>query len=294
MITRIDAGAFPGADCCPERGWWHERTESMVRRMTAPSRTRRLTTIMGAAALLVTTFVAAPAQAAPDVTGPTKVSYAALGDSYAAGVGGGEYLDLCLTSPNGYAALLAGDPGRVHSELRGCLGATTDAVVATQLPDLDHRTKSVTLTVGANDLGVGVLAGICLSGTVDDCLAALQAAAAGLPALASDLTAALAAIREVAPKATVYVTGYPLLFEPSLVDPRPGAANNGVEQLNAVIEASVVAAGSGFVYVDVTEAFAGRGIGAADPWIIAPPDLEAFHPNADGYVAYAEAIRAAG
>lgn len=249
---------------------------------------------MGAAALLVTTFVAAPAQAAPDVTGPTKVSYAALGDSYAAGVGGGEYLDLCLTSPNGYAALLAGDPGRVHSELRGCLGATTDAVVATQLPDLDHRTKSVTLTVGANDLGVGVLAGICLSGTVDDCLAALQAAAAGLPALASDLTAALGAIREVAPKATVYVTGYPLLFEPSLVDPRPGAANNGVEQLNAVIEASVVAAGSGFVYVDVTEAFAGRGIGAADPWIIAPPDLEAFHPNADGYVAYAEAIRAAG
>lgn len=208
--------------------------------------------LLGAAiiAALSTSFAVAPAQAVtgpPDQAAAVKVSYVALGDSYAAGFGGGGYApdDSCFTSPDGYAALLAADPGQVHSDLRGCTGATT----------------------------AGVLEQLELGGPLSD-----------------DLDAAGAAIREAAPRATVFVTGYPLLFEPS-IDPRVAAANEGVRQLNDVLEAS--AAGSGFVYVDVTAAFAGRGIGAADPWIIAAGP-EAFHPNDAGYVAYADAIRAAG
>lgn len=266
--------------------------------MTAPSNTRRLTSLLGAAVVaLATMFAASPAQAAPDSAlakpAAAKVAYVALGDSYAAGVGGGDYLDPCYTSPNGYAALLADDPGQVHSDLRGCFGATTDVVQATQLADLDRRTKSATLTVGANDLGVGMVAQICLTATVEDCLAAVAGAQALLPQLSVDLSATLAAIRDVAPRATVYVTGYPLLFEPS-TEPRLVAVNQGVQLLNDLIEATVAAAGSGFVYVDVEAVFAGHGLGAADEWILGLTDPWAFHPNPDGHVAYADAIRAAG
>lgn len=266
--------------------------------MTTLSRTRRLTTLASASILVAsaTLFGALPAMAAPGgQPGPPsadKAAYAALGDSYAAGVGGGDYLDACLTSPNGYAADLASDPGlTVHASLRGCVGATVDDVVATQLGGLDLRTRLVTLTVGANDLGLDTVTTACLLGTVEQCAAAVAAAQANLPMLASDLAGALAAIRTAAPKATVLVTGYPLLLDPAV--PQAGVVNAGVVALNAVIQGVVAAAGPGFVYVDVTDDFAGHGLGSASPWIVAPPNADAFHPNPAGYDAYAAAIRAA-
>ena len=264
--------------------------------MTTLSRTRRLTTLAGASILVAsaTVFGALPAYAAPGgAAGPAseKASDAALGDSYAAGVGGGDPLDACLTSPNGYAADLADDPSRSsHASLRGCVGATVDAVTATQLGGLDLRTKLVTLTVGANDLGLEAVTAACLAGTIEQCLAAVQAAQANLGPLGADLGAALAAIRATAPKATVVVTGYPLLLDPAI--PQAPIVNGGVAALNQVIASAVAAAGNGFVYVDVVPAFVGHGIGSADPWLIAPPALTAFHPNAAGYTAYATAIRA--
>jgi hypothetical protein len=46
------------------------------------------------------------------------------------------------------------------------------------------------------------------------------------------------------------------------------------------------------VFVDVTAAFAGHGIGSSSPWINgAGISAGAFHPNATGYVAYANALR---
>lgn len=265
--------------------------------MTTLSRTRRLTTLAGASILVAcaTVFGALPAQAAPGGgQGPAseKASYAALGDSFAAGVGGGDYLDLCLTSPNGYAADLADDPSRSqHASLRGCVGATVENVVATQLAGLDLRTKLVTLTVGANDLGLEAITEACLYGTVDQCQVAIAMAQAELAQLGPELVAALAVVRDAAPKATIAVTGYPLLLDSSV--PQAGLVNAGVMALNDAIATAVGLAGDGFVYVDVVSAFAGHGIGSLDPWILAPPDPFAFHPTAEGYTAYAVAIRAA-
>ena len=53
--------------------------------------------------------------------------------------------------------------------------------------------------------------------------------------------------------------------------------------------------GVNIVYVDVTAAFAGHGIGGTGVPFINPPGtgIEAFHPTAAGYVAYAAAISAA-
>jgi len=264
--------------------------------MTTLSRSRRLTTLASASILVAsaTVFGALPAHAAPGGPGSSsdKSSYAALGDSYAAGVGGGDYLDLCLTSPNGYAADLADDPGRTqHSSLRGCVGATVDVVAATQLAGLDLRTRLVTFTAGANDLGLEAVTLACLTGTPEQCQAAVQAALANLTPLAQDLVTTFATVRAAAPKATVVVTGYPLLLDPAI--PQAALVNNGVIALNRVIAAATLASGPGFRYVDVTTAFTGHGIGSADPWIIPPPSLEAFHPTTAGYLAYATTIRAA-
>jgi lysophospholipase L1-like esterase len=266
--------------------------------MTTLSRTRRLTTLASASILVASAkvFGALPAFAAPGgESGPPsadKATYAALGDSYAAGVGGGGYVDTCLTSPNGYAAELAADPGlALHASLRGCVGATVEDVVTTQLGGLDLRTRLITLTVGANDLGLAAVTAACLTGTVEQCDAAVTAAEANLATLGPDLVGALMAIRAAAPKATVIVTGYPLLLDPVL--PQASAVNDGIIALNSVIETAVEAAGPGFVYVDVTDEFAGHGIGSLDPWIVLPPNFDAFHPNPAGYDAYATVIRSA-
>jgi len=276
-----------------------------MRRMNTLSKTRRASVVW--TALLVaaaTSFGAVPAQAVPGGGPPEqsasgKITYVALGDSYAAGVGGGDYLDfVCLTSPNGYAALLANDPGQVHTDLRGCAGATTSDVLNTQLAGIDSRTKTITLTVGANDLGVAALATICL--TPDNeaaCLAALAATSDDLVVLSANLVATLTAIRQAAPKATVYVTGYPLFFD-NPTSTTQLAVNTGILALNAAIANAVAIAGSGFVYVDVVPVFLGHGLDSGDPWIISPYDagalpFEPFHPNPAGHVAYADAIRAA-
>lgn len=264
-----------------------------MRPMTTQSRTRRFATLVSASILVAGTaiFSALPAQAAPGQPGPSndKVVYAALGDSYAAGVGGGAPLDACLRTTNSYASIIADEPGTVHAALLGCAGASTATVAATQLAGLDHRTKLVTLTVGANDLGLDAVTAACLGGPVELCLAAIQAAQANLGPLAVNLAATLAAIDAAAPKATVVVTGYPLLVN-APADEVQALVNAGVAALNDVIEATVAAAGPGFVYIDVEAAFAGHGLGSADPWLVAPPALDAFHPNVAGYAAYANEI----
>jgi hypothetical protein len=100
-----------------------------------------------------------------------------------------------------------------------------------------------------------------------------------------------------APEARIVVTGYPFLFEPA-DDLRIKSFNEATALLNEEIEQAVAAtreADVKIVYVDVTAAFAGHGIGSSDPFINDPSSdarCSTFHPNADGYVAYADAIAA--
>jgi hypothetical protein len=77
--------------------------------------------------------------------------YVALGDSYAAGQGGGadSYVDDCLQSTNGYPALLDAEK-QIHLRANAtCTGATTSDVASEQLSALKQSTRLVTLTVGA-------------------------------------------------------------------------------------------------------------------------------------------------
>src|SRR5215204_3970666 len=92
----------------------------------------------------------AAATAAAACRGPvTPPQYVALGDSYAAGQGGGDYVDKeCLESAKGYPYLL--DP-KMRIDLRvnaACTGASTsnvsDMISLGQLSELNEDTELVT------------------------------------------------------------------------------------------------------------------------------------------------------
>jgi lysophospholipase L1-like esterase len=265
--------------------------------MTARGRLLSVVTMVIALAGFVTVG-ALPAAANSD-----NVQYVALGDSYAAGVGAPPHLPVthCLQSDFGYPGVLASGKRIVLQVNATCAGATTTAVahtVESGASGLNPETRLVTLTVGGNDLGFAGLAGACLAGTPEDCLKAIGAAEGKLTGLGSDLTKLYLEVAEAAPDARIVVTGYPFLVEPSNAT-IVTAFRAATVRLNDTIEQAVAAAREAdvkIVYVDVTAAFAGHGIGSSDPFINDPssdtPGAVPFHPNADGYVAYADAIAA--
>lgn len=257
----------------------------------------------GLATLAMTLSLAAPAQAVDKLD-----YYVALGDSYAAGVGAGPYLDTtCFRTDNAYSEL-ADDLKTVKDTTNAaCSGATTEEVVSEQLGALNRKTDLVTITAGGNDLGFGELATYCGAYALDPtntaagqaCTAAIAFAETQITsgALYQDLVTMIESVQAAAPNAQIVVTGYPYLFEPR--DPQDplfafvSQANFLVAQLNATIQAAALATGA--EYVDVTDEFAGHGIFSEDPWInfIGDPDV-ALHPNAEGYEAYFAALLSEG
>jgi lysophospholipase L1-like esterase len=229
----------------------------------------------------------------PAAAAPRAVQYVALGDSYAAGTAAGRFPD-CQHGDGGYPALLDSEQSIHLRANAACSGATTSSVADMQLSALKPGTKLVTLTVGAADLGLSAVLTVCSDpNRTLDCLARIQyVREVLLPALGGDLKDLYAEVADAAPKALIVVTGYPHLFQP--VNDLLREINAAIDQLNATIQKAVVDAdptGENIVYVDVTAAFAGHGIFSADPFINAT-GLDAFHPNAFGYDAYADAVLA--
>lgn len=235
----------------------------------------------------------------PTVTTPV-LDYVALGDSYAAGQGAPPYDNACLQSDFSYPEVLdaAADVTLVADP--SCSGATTADVTTRQLPVLArHRgIDVVTLTVGANDLGVANITEQCsVSFSSAGCQTALNSASAllaprpyGLPSkLAVRLAVAYAGAAAASRGAAVLVTGYPQLFETLPAEaplyPTVVALNSATQTLNATIKGvadRLRAAGLNIRYVDVDPAFTGHRIFGADPWINSA-GVEAYHPTAVGY-----------
>jgi lysophospholipase L1-like esterase len=235
------------------------------------------------------------------------LQYAALGDSYAAGIGAPPYVSSsggCLQSNNGYPELLDSEK-HIHLQVNAtCPGATTSTVALTQLSALTSGVELVTLTVGGNDLGFAELFETCTTpGQEAQCLIAISNAVTyeQLTDLYDHLTLLYGQVAKAAPKALIVVTGYPYLFESDPENPNPiiTAFNAATAALNQTIAAAVKDThddnGVNIIYVNVTKQFDGHGIGSDDPFINDPTAgfPEAFHPNEAGYRAYAKAISAA-
>ncbi|AEV86509.1 secreted hydrolase [Actinoplanes sp. SE50] len=241
-------------------------------------------------------LTAAPASA----TARTQ-SYVALGDSYAAGIGAGDYTgSACVQSRTGaYPYLWAKAHPTAKLTFRACSGATTATVLATQLGSLSKSTRWVTVTAGGNDAGFATTLQTCLLGSDADCSAAVQQSTkiirSALPTAADTL---YTAIRKKAPNARVYVVGYPHLLSTGggtgcVFDPTRRQLLNSTSDTLATVLRQHTAHRKNFTFVDGRTILAGHEVCTAHPWIhgLATGDLtESFHPTAAGHQAYAKAL----
>jgi lysophospholipase L1-like esterase len=272
---------------------------------------------------------AAPAQAVAPVA-----PYAALGDSYASGEGAGPFdtgtdttADGCHRSASAYPrrfAALNGVPAGAVAQV-ACSGAMLADLYRAdhafpseraQLDALSAQTRTVTVTVGGNDVGFAAVMAQCVATYwqpwVQDCQQYYTQNDANnvdrkIDGVRPALLAAYRDIQSHAPNAAVWVVTYPRLFAGSC--PLNGAPvraadtdwlNTEADHLSRVIVSAAQEAGVAGV-ADEHGAFAGHELCSAVPWLNGytwtgtPLDYTSasFHPNAAGYGRMATDLSAA-
>jgi lysophospholipase L1-like esterase len=258
---------------------------------------------------LVAGSVAAPAAAQDS----EPLNYVALGDSYTSGIGAPNIgvsplypaqLQPCFQASPGYVDVLDARDDVQLTANAACSGWTAAMVplqvqVASAAGLLNAETDLVTITAGGNDVRfLDVLEACLLPSPAKECKTAVKdAEAVAKTEVLSALTDAYADIRAKAPDATIVALGYPHLFSPEfgdntyITDEAARAFNNGTDTLNKVIR-DAAKKFRGTVYVDVTDEFAGHGLGSpsfgsGDSWFVFNPadplDGLSFHPTETGY-----------
>lgn len=232
----------------------------------------------------------APAQAEP-------APLAAIGDSYMAGIGAGDYVDDagCRRSGRSYAADASRRTGEALSD-GSCPGARIPQVLE-QVSTVPKDATSVLVQVGGNDIGFGSLAAACLLPFAPSCLPQIAQAQARLPEVSRGLADIAGAIDARAPQAEIVLAGYPrLLSGPrqcantlvgNLLDAREITAINALQgRLDATIRDAARAAGAR--YVDWPRSVDRHSLCSSDPWFVTvgTGNLgDALHPTAPAYSA---------
>jgi hypothetical protein len=290
---------------------------------------RRLGRLAGAcAAVLVLSplVVAAPAGAA------SAASYVALGDSYTSGPGIVPQLSStttptaptsCLRSANNYPSVTARSLGLSLTDV-SCGSATTEAMADSQAPGVPPQlnavtssTKVVTLGIGGNDLGYSTIAENCVAYTPWGptrvgwrCQAHYTAGgtdqlATAAHTVGTKVSTVLVAIRHLAPRAEVYVVGYPDLIPPTgsgCWPELPFTASDvsylrGVEaDLNAALRSAAVANGDTFVDMAGPSADHSACAAQAERWVepvLTMKGTYPLHPNAAGMAGMAQVLSSA-
>ncbi len=298
-----------------------------------------------------------PAQASPQNSADQTRGYVALGDSYASGEGLAPYEPSSATTDErchrsvrkSYPELLERSYLRAFNHLTSvaCSGAVTTALFATvagnadeapQLDALSSQTRTVTLSIGGNDAGFAQVLGNCIHsadpaylnqvpgkpgcrGRLDTQVsAAIANLGATTPNPASPSVPLPLVIKEIharAPKAQIYVSGYPQLFGTRFTEDRCAVGTLGpiplavtaddarwirskADALNAVAAGSVArarATGIPVRFVDIADTFDGHNVcDHSRRWlnavVITPTPVPAispasFHPTSRGQLAYA-------
>ncbi|MFJ9951645.1 SGNH/GDSL hydrolase family protein [Kitasatospora sp. NPDC091207] len=250
--------------------------------------TRAMSTAALAALLTLTTlFTASSAHAA-------GVNYAALGDSYASGLGSGSYTSesgSCKRSTNAYPYLWKNAHAPSSFSFVACSGARTGDVLNNQLSVLNSGTTLVSISVGGNDAGFAGTMQTCVLDSESACLNAVATAKAyAANTLPGQLDQVYAAIHAKAPNARVVVLGYPHLYKIGgscifgIGDTKRAAINGAADALDGVIAKR--AANAGFAFGDVRGAFTEHEIcGSQTTWLNSTtlPVEESYHPKASGH-----------
>lgn len=250
------------------------------------------------AASLVTAVISGTAVTVARAT--PAVNYVALGDSYSAGVGAGDYISSsggCDRSTSAYPQLWASANAHATFAFAACSGATTLSVISGQLSALSASTTLVSVTAGGDDAGFTRVMETCVLGSQSSCLSAVSAAetfvASQLPAR---LNTMLADIRQHAPAATIVVLGYPNLYDVShsglcigLSGADRTALNQGAGDLDAAL--ATAAAANHDTFADVRGQFTGHEICDSGSWLHSVDIFaisSSYHPTAagqqDGYL----------
>lgn len=293
--------------------------------MTPPGpRPARTTGRVVAASLLALGLLALAAcgQSPPGNPHPSKfASYAALGDSYSAGVALTPLSDAtCLRSSSNYAGLLANKLTIPSLDDVTCGGAksvnltqaqvTNRGTAPPQLDAVSKDTQLVTLGIGLNDdnLAYSVL------------YACLPINGKRLPACATYMNAAPSAIADVinkigtlvgtdlkeirarAPHARIVLIGYPRLLAdgsdcPAQVPVPAHDADRIRATLRSVNDTLIqVAKDQKVDYIDMYAASKGHDVCSSDPWVNGQYNLPGkaypFHPFAAYHVAVADKLYA--
>ncbi|XVX20150.1 SGNH/GDSL hydrolase family protein [Actinomycetota bacterium] len=225
-------------------------------------------------------------------------AYVALGDSYAAGVGGGPRVSECWRADAGYPVLLARTLG-LDLAYQACLGATVADVERHQLGALSDATPLVSITLGGNDIGFApVLISAAEPAWMSDSETVIDAALVTLRTeLPTRLRGVYAVVRDRAPQAEIVVTTYPRLFNGEdcqlatfFSDHEMSRLNAAADELAAVI--AQAAATVGATTVDVVDSFVGHAVCDEVEWVngVAWPLEGSFHPSAAGHAAYARLV----
>jgi lysophospholipase L1-like esterase len=249
-------------------------------------RSRLILLALTAVGVLVTTL-------APSAGATAAVNYVALGDSYSAGVGAGNYLSSsgsCERSPNAYSALWAAAHAPASYVSVACSGATSATVTSSQLAALSPSTTLVSITVGGNDVGFTNTLETCILEGTSDCVAAVNAAETiARTTLPGTLNTLFGQIHSDAPNSRVVVLGYPRFYDTStwfcigLSNTSRTKINEGADVLDSTVQAA--AAGHGFSFGDVRSQFANHEICDSSKWLHAlnfTDFEESYHPTAAG------------
>jgi lysophospholipase L1-like esterase len=282
-----------------------------------------LIALAAALAVLLTGSPTAQAHSARPAPTHKVVTYVALGDSYSAGVGNGDYdpaSGACLRSAKAYPKRLAARYHRLDLiDFKACDGATTDQLIANQLPATPNAdVETVTVTIGGNDVGTFSVLPDCMGlDGVPGCSQAAKTLFAGAleQLLPAKMALALSAIHTAYPKATIHVGGYMELFGNRNADCKVGELNGQsfsinvadkawlnlmARKLNTAIRKAVHQADATMRarFVDVSHVFNGHGLcDSARPWVgnLDATNLKSLlHPTARGQRAYAQRFHAAG
>ncbi|WP_263976983.1 SGNH/GDSL hydrolase family protein [Streptomyces sp. NK08204] len=227
-----------------------------------------------------------PAQAA----GP---AYVALGDSYSAGNGAGNYDSAsgdCHRSFNAFPYLWKNAHAPSSFADTSCSGAVTTDVTNYQLGPLNSTTGLVSLTIGGNDAGFADVMTTCNLGSDTDCVNRVnQAEDYARYTLPARLDATYNAIRAKAPNAKVVVLGYPHMYTLNvfcigLSDTKHKKIDEAADVIDSVIANR--AAAHGFVFGDVRTTFNGHELCSGDGYLhslVVSPSWESYHPTATGH-----------